>query len=237
MEDGIMPADNPPPPPSRSEQSIDPGQQPPALSNATNQSGGVGIDATEVTVGADVVGRDKIVQNIYNYYGAEPTAGSASSTAARSAQVFISYKRNIEPDEPLALRLHHGWERNHIHSSIKLRIGVDWAKEIQRQVEGADFFIVLLSPSSAHSEMVTAEIEYAYRHLSVHGHPRILPVRLAFAERLPYRLSTYLDRIQYALWRDEADTEAVINSLGAIEGEAALPVSGTGPLRRAINDG
>ena len=117
-----------------------------------------------------------------------------------------------------------------------MHIGVDWAKEIQRQVESADFFIVLLSSASAHSEMVAAEIDYAYRHFTVHGQPRILPVQLAFAERLPYRLSTYLDRIQYARWQTEADTPTVINAiLSAIEGEAALPSSGTGPLGAAAN--
>ena len=228
-----MPTDNSVPLSNRSEPSIDPMQPPPAQSTVTNQSGGVDLDATEVTVGADVVGRDKIVQNIYNYYNAESAAGPASSPTARSAQVFISYKRDVEPDEPLALQLYHALEeRNHKpFIDQAMRIGVDWAKEIQRQVESADFFIVLLSPPSAHSEMVAAEIKYAYDHFSVHGRPRILPVRLAFAERLPYQLSNYLDRIQYARWREEADTEIVINALlGAIEGEAALPTSATGPL-------
>jgi hypothetical protein len=71
--------------------------------------------------------------------------------------------------------------------------------------------------------MVAAEIEYAYRHPSVR--PSAHSTGAARSRRkaaLP--LSTYLDRIQYALWRDEADTEAVINSiLSAIEGEAARP--------------
>ncbi len=43
------------------------------MSDTTNISGGASIDAEQVTVGADVVGRDKIVQTTtHNYYSAMP---------------------------------------------------------------------------------------------------------------------------------------------------------------------
>ena len=148
-------------------------------------------------------------------------------------RTFISYKRNVAPDEPLALQLHRVLsERGHAaFIDQAMRVGVEWAKEIQHQVESADFFTVLLSPASAHSEMVVAEVEFAHRQNTARGRPIILPVRLAFTESLPYQLSAYLDRLQYARWRNEADTEAVIAALlSAIESAEALPAGGTGPL-------
>jgi hypothetical protein len=204
-------------------------QSPPPVSST--QSGGIEVDAQQVSVGGDVVGRDKVVQTVYNYYGPPPTA-----TGAQAAQVFISYKRHTAADEPLAVQLHATLNQRGHHAFIDqaMRIGVDWAQEIQRQVEGADYFIVLLSPDSAHSEMVAKEIDFAYRHQTVHGRPVILPVRVAFTSPLPYQLSLYLDRLQYALWRDVTDTEAVITALvNTIENAQALPSIGATPIASA----
>jgi len=206
------------------------------------RSGGIDVQAEQVSAGGDVVGRDKVVQetvagdkivqqNVYHIYGAPPPGVAApvaqpGAPATRAAQVFISYKRNTALDEPLALQIFRtlGGRGHKPFIDQAMRIGVDWAKEIQRQVEGADFFVVLLSPDSAHSEMVAAEIDYAHRHQSVHGRPAILPVRVAFTGALPYQLSTSLDRLQYAMWRNDADTQPVIEALvNSIETAEALP--------------
>ncbi|MBV7329325.1 toll/interleukin-1 receptor domain-containing protein [Chloroflexi bacterium TSY] len=81
------------------------------------------------------------------------------------AQLFISYKRNMEPDEPLALRLHSALEEagHTVFIDQTLSVGVTWATEIERQIEASDFMLVLLSEASVHSEMVAAEVRYAHK--------------------------------------------------------------------------
>ena len=119
--------------------------------------------------------------------------------------MFISYKRNVEPDEGLALRLHEALtEAGHkgfIDQTMK--IGVAWAAEIQRQIEACDVMVVLLSEASAHSEMVAKEVEFAGR-----TGKRLLPVRINHPGPLPYQLSYILDPLQHAVWQTDSDRKA-----------------------------
>jgi serine/threonine protein kinase len=143
------------------------------------------------------------------------------------ARVFISYKPNAEPDETFAMHLHQALHERGHHPFVDPKgnpIDVEWAREIQQQVENCDYLIALLSAESANSEMVATEIEYAQQHQDTHGRPAILPVRLAYPEKLPYRLTTYLDQLQHVNWRSEEDTEEVVATLlSAIEGTRTLP--------------
>ncbi len=142
------------------------------------------------------------------------------------AKVFISYKRNVEPDEPLALYLYRFLEehRHTVFIDQKIEIGVEWGQEIQAQIEASDFLLILLSKASADSEMMVEEVEYAHERKKTHGHPRILPVRVAYKDPLPYRLGAYLDPLQYALWQSESDNEPLAQAiLGAINSATPLP--------------
>jgi hypothetical protein len=141
-------------------------------------------------------------------------------------KVFISYKRNVEPDELLALHFYRFLEEQELSVFIDqtMKIGVKWGREIQRQIETSDFFLVLLSQASVGSEMVVEEVECAHQRAKAHGHPRILPVRVAYTDPLPYRLGAYLDPLQYALWQSESDNEPLAQAiLEAINSAAPLP--------------
>ncbi len=86
----------------------------PALPLGSSLAGDVvaGDKIITQTAGGDIVGRDKVVQNIHMHYAEAPAVGARA--APQPAQVFISYKRNAEPDEPFALQLHRVLsERNH----------------------------------------------------------------------------------------------------------------------------
>src|SRR5262249_50832995 len=65
----------------------------------------------------------------------------------RKKRVFICYKRNVEPDEPLAIELYKRLTQagHEVFIDQTLQIGVEWAKEIERQIESCDFFIVFVS--------------------------------------------------------------------------------------------
>lgn len=120
-------------------------------------------------------------------------------------RIFISYKPATRPDERLAKQL-----------AIRLRnagysvfiddlssVGVEWADEIQHQIEASDFFIVLLSEVSVQSEMVAQEIEHAHKHHERTSRPLLLPVRIKYSDTLPAYLSLYLDHLHHAEWRGQ----------------------------------
>lgn len=131
------------------------------------------------------------------------------------ANIFISYKRNLEPDTPLTLRLYEALRSagHTVFIDQTMKVGVEWAGEIRRQIEASDFMLVLLSEASVHSEMVAKEVEHAHRYYQQTGRARLLPVRVNFNGALPYQLSHYLDKLQYAEWHSETDTQELIQRL------------------------
>jgi hypothetical protein len=144
------------------------------------------------------------------------------------AKIFISYKRNVEPDHSLAGKVFealqtHGHE---VFIDRTLVAGQQWAKEIESKVRNSDCIIVFLTASSSQSEMVKGEIEIARDQAAkTAGRPHIVPVRLAYAAALPYPLNAWLDPIQYALWRGEADTPRLLNELVTAITGTPLPAS------------
>src|SRR5581483_2747823 len=83
-----------------------------------------------------------------------------------------------------------------------------WAKEIEFQIRTADVVIPLLSQSSVTSEMLAYEIKIAHETAQYqHGKPRIMPIRVGYEGELPAALASILNPIEYALWRDDQDSE------------------------------
>jgi AAA-like domain/TIR domain len=150
--------------------------------------------------------------------------GASSGVEARTARVFLSYKRNSEPDQTIAGQVAAGLSHagHAVFTDQQLTVGQEWAREIESQVRQADYLIVLLTAESSRSEMVRGEIEIARQHDAVAAHPRILPVRLAFDGPLPYPLNAYLDDIQYASWDRPGDTQQLLQHLlAAMSGDKA----------------
>lgn len=143
-------------------------------------------------------------------------------------QIFISYKRDTDVDEPLTRRLFDAFTQAGARVFIdqKMKVGVVWAREIERQIEASDYMVVLLSQASVQSEMVAKEVEYAYEYHQRTGKARLLPVRLNYAGPLPYQLSHYLDALHYAMWQGHADTDRLIEQLfDAISDNITLPIT------------
>ena len=185
----------------------------------------------------------------------------SSEAASQPARLFLSYKREVEPDEPLALGLYEALrERCSVFIDQTMLVGTAWAERIQAELETCDFLIPLLSEHSVNSEMVDAEIRTAHRlGKTGRGKPKILPVRVAYTEPFEYPLSAYLDHLNWAHWRSEADTEPLIRELlaaiaggelstagGAVKPEIARPEAATAlprprhsanPVRLELPDG
>ena len=142
-------------------------------------------------------------------------------TPTSSQRIFISYKRNVEPDEPVATQVYQALSQQHnVFIDHRLLVGTRWVESIETELKSADFLIVFLSKQSVNSEMVQWEVSRALelaRNQS--GKPVILPVRLADTEAFPHPLSIYLNQINWAFWQSVEDTPRLIEELRqAIDG-------------------
>lgn len=137
------------------------------------------------------------------------------SPAKQRARIFISYKRNVEPDEPVAIAVFEALSKRHdVFIDRTMLVGAPWAKRIDEEIARADFLITLLSEHSIQSEMVQGEIETAHRlGKERNGSPKILPVRLDYHAPFKYPLSAYLNPINWAYWKGPQDTANLIEEL------------------------
>src|SRR4051812_23478229 len=92
-------------------------------------------------------------------------ANQAQSTNVRpkAARIFLTYKRNSEPDETLAQSLFFSLSGNN-HSVFIDRMltpSERWAERIECEIRESDWLVVLLSEHSCRSEMLKGEVELA----------------------------------------------------------------------------
>ncbi|MBW4579959.1 MAG: AAA-like domain-containing protein [Tildeniella nuda ZEHNDER 1965/U140] len=151
-------------------------------------------------------------------------AGSESSPTA--ARVFISY-RSKEPDSGLAQQFYESLQAAGHHVFLageSIRLGENWSQRIDDALEQCDFFLLLLSPQSAVSEMVTEEVRRAkqLRDTREDHRPGILPIRVnfPFTSPLNYDLRGYLQRIQQREWMTDADTPIILQEVLSLVGSS-----------------
>ncbi len=144
-----------------------------------------------------------------------PTIENGRDTSpVKTTHIFISYKRDVAPDETVALELHRVLSQAHeVAIDQSMLVGTKWQEWIDAQLHKADFLIVLLSEASVKSEMVMREVQKAHKLAYQKGKPKILPVRLAYQQPFQYPLGEYLNEINWAFWRDEKDTLGLIAEL------------------------
>jgi hypothetical protein len=82
------------------------------------------------------------------------------------SKCFISY-RHVKPDEDIAdfLGKFLSQHNQKVFLDTNIPTGEKWAKEIEKHLKSSEFFIVLLSKESIHSEMVREEVKIAH-HVS-----------------------------------------------------------------------
>jgi hypothetical protein len=166
---------------------------------------------------------------------APPSPTPEMSEDASRRRIFISYKRNIDLDESLAIQVYQALKPQHeVFIDQTMLVGTRWAERIEAELRRSNFLITLLSEHSVHSEMVLAEIETAHRlnKESADG-PVILPVRLAYREPFEYPLSAYLNSINWAFWDGPDDTRRLIAEMKQAISGGELSISGS-QLKRSI---
>jgi TIR domain-containing protein len=78
-----------------------------------------------------------------------------AETHPQRARIFISYKRNVDPDEPVARQVYEVLGLHHlVFIDQAMPVGMRWAERIEAELRRADFLITFLSAESIHSAMV-----------------------------------------------------------------------------------
>jgi hypothetical protein len=178
---------------------------------------------------AEDTGKAKIIDRLIEYAGQKllfesllalakernPARYQTHQPYTRKTRIFISYKRNVEPDETVALQVFQALNPQHeVFIDQTMMVGTPWVERIEAELRQADFLLTFLSAESIGSEMVMAEIKMAYQLAQEQaGRPAMLPVRLAYREPFQYPLNVYLDPINWAFWANPADTPRLIEEL------------------------
>jgi hypothetical protein len=147
---------------------------------------------------------------------AAPSAAPAPSGGAGGKHVAILYRRNSEPDERLLRMIEDGLRARGATVFIDrhLAVGVEWAREIERQIRDADAVIPLLSANAVDSEMIRYEINIAHEAAQEqNGRPRLLPVRIAHDAPLPGEIARIIDPIEWFPWNGPKDDAGLIEAL------------------------
>jgi serine/threonine protein kinase len=142
-------------------------------------------------------------------------------------QLVLLYKRDSQPDEQLLSLLETQLVAQGYRLFIDrhLKIGIEWAKEIERQLRSADAVIVLLSAASVSSEMLAYEVQVAQEAAQERGKPRLLPIRVSYQGPLPDSVAGILGPIQHAVWNGPNDTQQVLERLLAALRAPAQPLA------------
>jgi hypothetical protein len=141
------------------------------------------------------------------------------TSPSEAAHIFISY-RSQEPDASLAQAFYRGLQAaGHpaFMAGESIRLGENWSQRVDEELDKADYFLLLLSPLSATSEMVTEEVRRAreLRDRRADHRPLILPIRvnLPWDAILNYDLRGYLNRIQQREWKTPEDTIIILQEI------------------------
>ena len=146
-----------------------------------------------------------------------PTDPPKGLPEQKLSRIFISYKRETEPDMSLASFLYASLtsQGHSVFKDVeKIPTGSDFGELISTEITGSDFFIVLLTKASTGQQgWVVAETETAKDSEAYAGRPKILPVRVAYTQPLPLRLRAAIDHLHHFQWSDTTDNEKLLDAI------------------------
>ena len=150
------------------------------------------------------------------------TSDLAREGAIAPKKIFISY-RDQSPDKAVAQAMYDAFSaagHDAFMAAESIKLGENWRDRIAKELQQCDYFLLLLSPLSATSEMVTEEVRRArsLRDQRESHRPTILPIRIQFPldDPLNYELRGYLQQIQQREWQSKTDTPALLEELIAL---------------------
>jgi serine/threonine-protein kinase len=142
--------------------------------------------------------------------------------ASAAARIFISYSSEA-PDLALARDLYRALASagyRPFMAAESIRLGERWPERIERELSECDYFLLLLTPRSAVSEMVIEEVRQTkgIRDARKREQPVILPVRIDLPADAPlsYDLAGYLAQIQQWEWRSSDGLTPLVEEILAV---------------------
>lgn len=145
-----------------------------------------------------------------------------ATPASHCTKILLSYHRSTEADLTLIAELDAALKAigcDVFLANSNLRITAHGLQQIYSELNRCDYLLLLLSPLSAYSEMVTEEVRIAKTlQTSREGQkPMILPIRLNCPlSLLNHDLRGYLRETQQQEWRSPDDTATLVQTLVAL---------------------
>lgn len=174
------------------------------------------------------------------------TQTQSSTPAPRSSvRVVLVARGQAEPDRHLVAHLERELtaRAHRVFVDRSSAFGLDWAKDIEKQIRTADAVVALISQSALQSEMMHYEIEIAQEASQrQEGRPRLIPVRLGEIAGTTDALNTLLEGPTTLVYGSAADVAPLTaNLLGQLDKIAAdslvpppPPTPTPGPLRLTV---
>ncbi|MDX1523843.1 MAG: protein kinase, partial [Anaerolineae bacterium] len=168
----------------------------------------------------------ELADDLFRYLSNRIPVPTTSPPLISSGRIFMCYERNVNPDQDLADFLHR-YLNDQGHKVFHERLtqaGDDWLEEIDRQIQASDYLVVLLSPTSAASESVQAELKRAFQYRKRQGHPHTLSIRVNFEDQSPIGLDAFLEQSLDVTWKSALDSGRVAREiLSIISGDMLTP--------------
>jgi class 3 adenylate cyclase len=145
--------------------------------------------------------------------------------AIKPLKISILYRRDVQPDSVLlsVLERELSAQGHKIFIDRHLKVGVDWAKAIEKQVRSSDAVIAILSDQATRSEMLEYELEIAQDENGKRSKPQILPVRVGSDEPLQGPVGVILNPLNFSVWHGPQDDRRVLTELISALAEPIKP--------------
>lgn len=135
-------------------------------------------------------------------------------------KVFLSYTHN---DSFLAKKITAGLTENGLdvwNAETEIMPGGNWAEQISDALKESDAMVVLITPESLESRVVSREIEYALGNKAYKN--RLIPVVVGSEESLPSKsLPWILQKLQMIRLSNPEETDEGINQIAEVLEKAA----------------
>ncbi len=147
---------------------------------------------------------------------APSAAGLGEPAAERLGGVVVLHQPGSQPDERVAQQVATHLEARgyRVFVDRQPRVGIEWARVVEQEVQAAEAVVPLLSARSAQSELIVEQIEFACQAAArQHGRPRLLPVRIYDPGPLPAPLAARLGLLEALQWAGPGDDARLAREL------------------------
>jgi len=129
------------------------------------------------------------------------------------ASVLIScHDSTFDAAQLLSHRLHEAGQTVCVIGEDMRRSG-NWFRRFTDALEQCDFYVLLLSPQAALSEMMTGEVRQVRERQNAHNRPGIVPIHIGQAISINSDLGEYLIGLPSWEWRSPTDLPAMIEAI------------------------